>query len=105
MISYELVKALKEAGFITEDKPVGESTREHRFMAREEFFVDEEGQYDVPTLSQLIRACGETVFSIHCSPHRISVEWHEALFDEQEVFEGSTPEEAVARLWLNLNKK
>lgn len=67
--------------------------------------------YAAPNLSELIEACGDAFYGIY----RADGLWHASAgkdappesnlflltFDE----EGSTPEEAVARLWLALNKK
>ena len=50
-----------------------------------------------PTLSQLIAACGESF--AHLATHKKGewdCNWGAAI--------GSSPEEAVARLWLTLNK-
>lgn len=67
---------------------------------------------DVPDLSELIEACGndfgqlrlseceeETVFNAYPSTKKLKEkkEWYLAF--------GKTPEEAVANLWLELNKK
>ncbi len=70
----------------------------------------------LPTLSELIEACGEEFDSLDApvwdleknptweasamyDPH--SLELPEIFYEER----GKTPEEAVARLWLALNKK
>jgi hypothetical protein len=60
----------------------------------------------IPTLSELIEACGEHLRSLdNCGEQG----W-EAIREDDECGEpigfeeGSTPEEAVARLWLALNK-
>lgn len=102
MITYELAKQLKDAGFKFSKFPLGRT------------FV-RDGQGDdiiVPTLSELIQACG------------LHYEWDNEdyyfilkyKYDEWEAgfwwFEiskyreyGDTPEEAVAKLYLELNKK
>lgn len=66
-----------------------------------------------PTLSELIEACGESFQDLEQVKERDDYKW-EASADytccdehgEGRKYEGgSTPEEAVARLWLELNKK
>ena len=68
-----------------------------------------------PSLSELIEACGEGFFLLEQEPHpwrqsRLwrAEAWKDATNDNNsDVFSagGPTPEEAVARLWLSLNKK
>jgi hypothetical protein len=55
----------------------------------------------LPTLSELITACGEKFFSIslYCGKWRCAASGYEGYDDLY-----STPSEAVARLWLALNK-
>lgn len=56
----------------------------------------------LPTLSELIAACGEKFFSLNL----VSENWRcTALGYEGYDDLYSTPSEAVARLWLTLNKK
>jgi hypothetical protein len=91
-MTYELAKELKEEGF-----PQGDNYNPvHRIF---------EGDVYDPTLSELIEACGESfanlrrwpdqTFSAFTFPNKIGV---------SEPYTGSTPEEAVARLWLALRK-
>ena len=56
----------------------------------------------LPTLSELIAACGEKFFSLFldCGQWRCTASGYEGFDDPY-----STPSEAVARLWLALNKK
>jgi hypothetical protein len=56
----------------------------------------------LPTLSELITACGEKFFSLilDCGKWRCTAWGYEGYDDLY-----STPSEAVARLWLALNKK
>lgn len=58
---------------------------------------------EVPTLSELIEACGEKLYSLRKQTNQWCVE---SLMDSNNWFiqeKGSTPEEAVAKLWLALN--
>lgn len=85
-MTYELAKELKDAGFRFDFCNDGEEVH------FKECF---------PDLSQLIEACGHTdnvslhldLFGTHCVARKGSFS-----------ATGSTPEEAVARCWLALNK-
>lgn len=61
----------------------------------------------LPTLSELIDACGEKFYGIH---RMVDGEWLAFIYDiedstRQLETKGSTPEEAVANLWLAINQK
>lgn len=87
----ELVKQLKDAGF--------PSSERWNFMNG--IFCNDDG-YAVPTLEELIEACGEEISSLF----RFEGYWIARPTQEFNADgEGSTPTEAVARLWLALNKK
>lgn len=109
-MNYEIAKELKEAGF---------PQNPHNHNEAPDSWFDEDGDlrdyvgglsdenycYN-PTLSELIEACGEDFGELckdeedwYCTPNFIST-GVDIL-----VQSGSTPEEAVARLWLALNKK
>ena len=68
--------------------------------------IDNE-KYKVPTLSELIEACGDKFYGLH---KVVGGQWLAFIYDmddcsqQLEVYAG-TPEEAVARLWLALNKE
>ena len=113
-MTYELAKELKEAGFpmikwwvkFDDDKHVVfavDSSSGTRFVVH----VGKEG-WILPTLSELIEACGELgLFNslTYCGEG----EWEAVGITKETNIEldgrGLTPEEAVARLWLALNKK
>ena len=113
MLPYKLAKQLKDAGF--PQKP----TNENKFPLycvemgtpwREGLDKTPEGVGDyskIPTLSELIEACGEGFGSLD---HFRDVELWRAYGDRVEdpiefQGEGKTPEEVVARLWLKLYGK
>lgn len=95
-MNYELAKELKEAGF-RNDIYLYEDTKEVG---------------NAPTLEELIKACGDKFRKLtlhsenekhplmiwHATPNQ-----HTSLKFKQGV-RGKTPEEAVARLWLAINK-
>jgi len=98
-VTYELAKKLKDAGFPQRELTVGNH-------------ID---KYYEPTLSELIKACGDD-FDLLREPFgnpednhfdvfyrafsKRSDLWSPIYVDVQG--EGSTPEEAVAKLWLAL---
>lgn len=82
-MTYELAKELKEAGFPKK-------------------WCYREGMIEIPTLSELIQACNPGVDFILDST-RLTVLWY-AECRRKGVGHGSTPEEAVAKLWLTLNR-
>lgn len=92
-MTYELAKQLKDAGF-----PQKENT----------YWKNERGEGTLgvyaPTLSELIEACGEEFYSIRKQTLKYCAE---SVASDDRFFQakGSTPEEAVANLWLELNKK
>ena len=86
-IDYELAKLLKDAGFP---------------QLRKETWDEERGEfYFVPTLPELIEACG---YPIYLNANHEDY-WYakNATHSEAVVVEAKTKEEAVARLWLKLN--
>jgi hypothetical protein len=105
-MNYELCLKLKEAGFKSEhvlDMDTGAWCTNCPWLRNEESKGFEEMCY--PTLSELIEACGDKFKFIEIQNYHINQPRWTALDCEGEhrTF-GSTPEEAVAKLWLALNK-
>lgn len=116
-MNYELAKELKDAGY--QQILSGDShwiTKIGDFVAF--YRIDDNGDYRgintskdavendlcyLPTLSELIEMCGNKIVAIE----RAREGW--VVTDNNPVSgfhrNGSTPEEAVAHLWLALNKK
>lgn len=102
-MNYELAKQLKDAGF------------EQRFVGADglgKYVFDEHTSLDgvyAPTLEELIEAClnsgGYPKFSLESAED--PREWRAQLWSLADCpfANGSTPTEAVAKLWLALNKK
>ena len=90
-MNYELAKELKEAGF-----PMRNQTGFDLETGKEVT----ELPVPVPTLSELIKECG-TKFSSLLKMDRGG--WWAKDFGEN-LGRGYSPEEAVARLWLIMNK-
>lgn len=100
-MDYPLAKALKEAGFRQEGN--GRSIVDPRLIVARR--VD---RAYVPTLEELVEACGERFHSlIRCGKvDWDACEWAEPSAHIQPIrVKGSTPEKAVAMLWLGLNKR
>ena len=113
MISYELAKELKDAGF-----PQDGSWSLSGTKAQGEY---EQGSYIkgthvpdlvyLPTLTELIEACGRDGLVLRRSEWNKDdgKGWVACLFDlnltvRYESGDCSTPEESVARLWLSLSR-
>jgi hypothetical protein len=111
-MNYELARELKDAGF-----PQGTTTDANRYNHLDSkgnpcapFYPD---AVYVPTLTELIEACGDGFETLSRDTTTEKMCWiannyHDADSPEEKVlgwYEGSTPEEAVANLWLALNKK
>lgn len=103
-MNYDLAKELKDAGFPQNGNNIdmqGELCG----------FLDEKGELCyVPTLSELIEACGERFKQItYWKWADFDKRWTADMWplDSEQVPQpkAATPEEAVAHLWLALNKK
>lgn len=91
-MNYELAKELKNAGFGNYKEDIIDAETGKKFT-------------DIyhPTLSELIEACGDEFYGITVDSQR---KWHAWRSPSQDGIDSySTPEEAVARLWLAINKK
>lgn len=109
-MNYELAKQLKDAGFPQFGQP-----RTYAYKLGLERilgpYLTSADEFYVPTLSELIAACGDHEFHLHFVQHErkwqtwISLLKAAYVADEEHSGEGQTPEEAVARLWLALNTK
>lgn len=125
-MNYELAKELKDAGF---PQGVKEQVRDCFYFGEDGElrmwpWGDKEpeltGFTKSPSLSELIEACGEGFDDLwgpyHNEEHKRTGYWRANGFMLREDWKhhsdphthpaalGSTPEEAVARLWLALNK-
>lgn len=103
-MNYELAKQLKDAGFPIESCSVGPNCEQWWYFPGEEAI-------HAPTLEELIAACGENLASLQNAGLMGWFAWKDfpdGLEKDGEMgtaFTGSTPSEAVANLWLALNKK
>jgi len=96
-MNYALLKQLKNAGYklIT-------ATAEDQQYGCEIFWIDSVG-YLMPTLSELVEACGNDFAYLSNMMHK-KLGWA-ARGDETEEVYGKSPEEAVACLWLALKQR
>lgn len=93
-MNYELAKELKDAGF----------PQKHTYFSVNAPIPEEiKNQITVfPTLEELIEACGDYIITIGGKGKKWYCEIHE---DYRIESHGSTPSEAVARLYIALHKK
>lgn len=94
-MTYELAKQLEEAGF--PQKVTGSYVGKGSGLKRE--------QVRIPTLTELVEACGKGFLSLVRKSHWEVYGCQQFEGGMQLFTEGSSPEEAVAKLWLELNKK
>jgi hypothetical protein len=90
-MNYKLLKKLKKAGYS---------------MERAIYSFDIKECLPAPTLSELIEACGDEFESIHKEENK-NDNWAAVGFVKGKATQinGKTHKEAVAKLWLALNKK
>jgi hypothetical protein len=97
-MNYELAKKLKDAVF-----PQGTVKHPDGYDMK---FEDWTTHPKVPTLSELIEACGDNFDGLIINRGPLSdsrTKW--SCAGNRLVGLGETPEEAVANLWLKLNEK
>lgn len=93
MITYELAKKLKDAVFPMLQRAAPDGLQE------EGCYLLDGANYRIPTLSELIEACGSKFIALRrVANHQWFADGHGVLGGG-----GSTPEEAVANLWLAIH--
>jgi hypothetical protein len=95
MISYELAQELKDAGF-----PQGA----HKLSCYDNGCYEALGNACVPTLEELIEACGESLLVLEREADRWIGRGLAGDTSDYRRAEGSTAAEAIARLWLALHE-
>lgn len=106
MITYELALKLKESGF----PQTGNGITPQAWICNQDHSKKELLAVYIPTLSELIKACGEELEDLRRDGHGWvainGLNWERKFDKDMTLYEsGSSPEEAVANLWLALNKK
>lgn len=109
-MKYELIQKLKDTGY-----PLTEvDTTSNWCLTRDGVITFEDNTtYRIPSLSELIEACGEEVVLSNCKGDLKARECTESWLTEKwyglskvcHIAQGKTPEEAVAKLWIELNEK
>ena len=105
-MNYELAKKLKDAGFLQNGNGMWYMDSKKYTPKLPTLFNSNKSAY-IPTLSELIEACGEKIESLEREDSNW-LAWSNGNFEsslESEPHFGSTPEEAVAKLWLALYQK
>ena len=108
-MNYKLAKQLKEEGF-PQSQPNVPKDGYYDIYADGDKRLTSEILYR-PTLSELIEACGDVQLNkkrdAPCKGESVDTFTYEAYTEEPKIlsFVCSTPEEAVAYLWLELHKK
>jgi len=124
MITYELAKQLKEAGFPQRkglgttyakgnERYICSGTSPEDHCACPYCYGYDEGFATIPTLSELIEACRKKTqkhyFYLRIIAHKDEkvFHWRSGFLPEESDPRGvgKSPEEAVANLWLKLNEK
>jgi len=98
-MTYELAKKLKDAGFSQEPKPNGFGMLVGKTKIDGGDGIDDPVWF--PSLSELIEACRDKFQDLYRDYSDNS--WRARDRRDKQEF-GSTPEEAVANLWLKLNE-
>lgn len=108
-MNYELAKELKDAGFPQKDTLFVIRKKEQGLTFKNTFSNIEVGDdwIAAPSLSELIDACGNDFGDLLWNPKskKWSAHTQKLPIQEGHYSSGPTPEEAVAKLWLILNKK
>ena len=93
MIAHSLAKELKEAGFRQSERARAQQQAGYEYVS-------------IPNLAALIEACGEHFGALgRESDCWVACEYVSDDGEWKNAFEGETPENAVARLWLSLNQR
>lgn len=111
-MNYELAVKLKDAGFPQKDVTTPILFREPDSNGNVESARAIDGVY-APTLEDLIEACGDRFGKLLSPTYRERYDGRRdhwtALSDDDRTdmydVEGKTPEEAVANLWLTINRR
>jgi hypothetical protein len=113
-ISYELAFKLKKAGFPFKRINAGDFADRFGYIdfcpdfdAQKGDVMPEEGcHFYVPNLSEFIEECGDGLNEIRRVTNENRFQWEaNTIKITPMIYYGHTPEEAVANLWLALNKK
>jgi hypothetical protein len=102
-MNYELAKKLKEAGFPLKGASLADHNNHVPYFTCGLDSIGRIGNWLYPTLSELIEAC-----KVSSSYFRLRIQYNGCVIELPNHWDlqiKDTPEEAVAELWLVLNKK
>lgn len=109
-MNYELAKNLKDSEFPLKVASQADSNHHHEMFQYGKDSIGRDNTWWLePSLSELIEACGEeiTIQGTKKIGYRAynsaNIDYETGIYNENA--DGATPEEAVANLWLALNKK
>lgn len=103
-MNYELCKKLKEAGFPQGSKQKATEDGSVYYSPSLAMYGDDGVLYSIPTLSELIGACGGNgLFKLIKQNVSEDKVWYAGDETNKYYGFGKTPEESVAKLWLALN--
>ena len=94
-MNYELANKLKDAGFLFKEYYLEQHSGKDSELKWNNKF------WEYPTLEELIEECGDNLIDLT----RTDDGWTTNSENSLTQIEGKTPTEAVANLWLALNKK
>ena len=97
-MNYKLAKKLEKAGYPQPAEGGG-------YLHNKKGWYAENNKPYPPSLSELIEACGDDFVGIYKDKGWIAAWRAEKDYNDYKKAQGKTPEEAVAKLWLELNKK
>lgn len=106
-MNYELALKLKNTGF----PQMFKTPKRGKILnskGETEMKLSERHYIYTPTLAELIEACGEDLYSIQFRANIPKTKCYvisKLSHNNGPVFSSQTPEEAVAHLWLSLQKK
>jgi len=111
MLSYKLAKQLKDAGFpfreVIDDNEMTIRGLEKNQLGMGFSFGDGKSYFE-PTLSELIKECGDGLNALIRKDKTIWVadggKWIGGFYGNEFCIIGKTPEEAVAKLYLKIKK-
>ena len=106
-MNYELAKELKDNGFPFKYPAKEVLLPSGKIESVEDFIESVDKRVPIPTLSELIEACGIAFFDLRrcIDKYNTTLIWAASSINRGGYVMGKTPLEAVARLWLVLNKK
>jgi hypothetical protein len=106
MITYELAKQLKDAGFPLNPHRDWDKS-DFAWLPCNEITKQDREKLWIPSLSELIKACGDGFIKLVYQKDNYGNHYMTYKLNSNgscQVFSCLTPEEAVAKLWLELNK-